>query len=108
MKDTDIVHLEKLLDNFKKPRFDPDKKLSAGILKLAEELLSENNTVHFPQNLWHKYLDITRSSVFLRGLDEADKRGRLAETVFKAIRISHYSLLKLIEQRVGAHPEKPF
>ena len=108
MKDTDIVHLEKLLDNFKKPRFDPDKKLSAGILKLAEELLSENNTVHFPQNLWHKYLDITRSSVFLRGLDEADKRGRWAETVFKAIRISHYSLLKLIEQRVGAHPEKPF
>ena len=108
MTDSDIIHLEKMLDDFSKS-FGPDadKKLPANILKFAEELLNDKSASHVPQKLWHKYLDVTRHSGFLKALREREKRYRWAETVFKSIRVSHYTLTKLLEQRVEAHPEKP-
>ena len=77
---------------------------SISLLDHAEKLLEENIAVS--KDVWHKYLDLTRSTLFLTNLNSSEERYKWAETAFKAIPISDYSLLIMINQRTEAHPDK--
>ena len=108
MNDTITKQFEKRLEDLERSiGHIADKKLPSDILKLAEDILSDKKYYHLQDGLWHKYLDLTRRSKFLKGLKDREERYRWAETVFQAIKCSHYSLLKLLEQRLSLHPEKP-
>jgi len=105
MDSVNINEFEKKLDDFSKGLW--EENFPSTILQLAEKILEEKKLFQRNDSLWHKYLDITRHSKFLKNLKDRDERYRWAETTFKAIKISNYSLLKLFEQRVLLHPEKP-
>ncbi len=79
--------------------------LAKNILKTAENIISSGYDSMIDNLVWHKYLNLTRLPQFLLSLNLPEESYRWAETVFKIIRISDYSLLKLFEQRVSSHPE---
>ncbi len=76
------------------------------LLQAAESLLSGPGEQRGDPALWHRYLDCTRTSPFLKSLAHREARERWAETTFKAIRHSGYSLETMLEQRVAAHPRR--
>jgi acyl-CoA synthetase (AMP-forming)/AMP-acid ligase II len=55
---------------------------------------------------WHDYLDVTADPSFLQALPDAAARQRWAETTFRAIRLSNYSLRTLLQQRARAHGDR--
>ncbi len=82
-----------------------EKKFSSDeLLDVVEKLLEEN--IIISKDVWHKYLDLTRNTFFLNNLNSKEERYRWAETTFKVIRTSDYSLLDMINQRVESHPDK--
>jgi long-chain acyl-CoA synthetase len=80
---------------------------SRQLLKLAKEAL-EGDGPSISPDLWHLFLDITRHPAWLKSLGSSEIRDEWAETVFKIIDISNYSLELLFKQRVQAHPDHPF
>ena len=82
-----------------------ESTLAKNILKTAENIISSSHEPKVDNSVWYKYLDLTRLPHFLLALNQPEETYRWAETVFKIIRISDYSLLKLFEQRVNSHPE---
>lgn len=56
--------------------------------------------------IWHDYLDATGLSDFLERLPDPETRTRWAETTFRAIRRSGYSLRTMLERRAAAHPDR--
>ena len=81
-------------------------KFSESLLKTVERILNSPNIKQIENNIWHDYLDLTRLPNFLESLDNIQFRYRWAETTFKIIKASDYSILNLIEQRVRHHGEK--
>ncbi len=81
------------------------QKLPIRLLKSAEDVFSSGLQNKIDNKIWHRYLDLTRFPVFLQSMN-LDERYRWAETVFKAIRASDFSIRNLIEQRTTRHPEK--
>lgn len=81
------------------PHADPKE-----VLEFAERLLSEE----LPNELWHRYLDVTRAPHFLQSLPDREHRERWANTTFEAIRRSDFRLETMIEQRVAAHGARVF
>lgn len=77
---------------------------------LATVLAAENAVASelVPVHTWHRYLDVTRRREFLLALPDTAARSRWAETTFRAIRSSGYSLATLLSQRVAAHPDRVF
>jgi len=57
----------------------------------------------FSRKTWFEFLDETGKSLFLNTLDAA-RRIRWAETVFRIMQITQYSLNDLMKQRVDEHP----
>ncbi len=57
---------------------------------------------------WHMYLDLSRKPAWLQSLGSRELRYEWAETAFKIIEISGYSLERLFKQRVKEHPDHPF
>jgi len=57
----------------------------------------------FSRETWFEFLDETGKSLFLNALD-ATRRIRWAETVFRIMQITQYSLNDLMKQRVDEHP----
>jgi len=78
------------------------------LLTTAEGLLGAQGLTATPPELWHRYLDETRRSVFLQALPDAAARNRWAETTFSVIRGTQFGLESLFEQRVREHPERTF
>ena len=76
------------------------------MLQAAEDLLSGPEVERGPVELWHRYLDCSRKSPFLKSLADMGARERWAETAFQAIRHSGYTLETMLDQRVKAHPRR--
>ncbi|MCU7495227.1 MAG: AMP-binding protein, partial [Ignavibacteria bacterium] len=83
-----------------------DKSSACRVLSLAEEILALPVRTDAGESFWHKYLDLTRRTAFLRSLGDTALRYRWADTAFEAINISDYNLKALFDQRVEAHPER--
>ncbi len=77
---------------------------SEELLAIAEKILKENKIIS--NELWFRFLDLTKSPIFLTNLKSREMQYRWAESAFKIIRLSNYSLLDMINQRVQSHPEK--
>jgi long-chain acyl-CoA synthetase len=87
------------------PGADLDAAASA-LLQTAAELLESPNGGSLPPGRWHEYLDVTRRPTFLRCMPDRRARERWAETAFRAVRVSGYSLRTMLEQRARAHPDR--
>ncbi|MFH1964288.1 MAG: AMP-binding protein, partial [Acidobacteriota bacterium] len=80
---------------------------SRQLLMLAKKALEEDGSSVSP-DLWHLFLDISRKPAWLKSLGSPELRYDWAETVFKIIDTSNYSLELLFKQRVQEHPDHPF
>lgn len=80
---------------------------SRQLLMFAKKALEEDGSSVSP-DLWHLFLDITRKPAWLKSLGSPELRYDWAETVFKIIDTSNYSLELLFEQRVQEHPNRAF
>ncbi len=77
------------------------------ILAAAQRALAGETSTENPET-WHLFLDITRRPAWLQALGSREKRYEWAETVFRIIEISGYSLEILFRQRAAEHPDHPF
>jgi long-subunit acyl-CoA synthetase (AMP-forming) len=75
------------------------------LVALAEKLLKTADSDPGSQ-FWHRYLDITGRSPFLKSLPDRVSRGRWAETAFRAIAVSGYSVPHLLARGVSRHPDR--
>jgi len=99
----DMQVFQKRLDELNELLNKSDTKFdSSELLRLAEEYLNKS----LPKELLHKYLNLTKSSFFLSQLKNRDEQYRWAETAFKAIRASDYSLYDLMKYQVENFPDK--
>ncbi len=76
------------------------------LLETAEELLTGDTVAGVPKELWHRYLNETRRPDFLHALPDRSARERWAETAFRVILATQFSLEALFEQRVRDHPDR--
>ena len=107
MNDILFIRFRKQLDELKHLIDNSiESKFSESLLKTVERILNSSNIKQIENNIWHDYLDLTRLPNFLESLDNIQLRYRWAETTFKIIKASDYSILNLIEQRVRHHGEK--
>ncbi len=79
---------------------------ASDLLQLAEEFLQGDKVAAAPTQTWHRYLNETRRSAYLQALSGPSARERWAETTFRTILATQYSLETLFEQRVGEHPDR--
>jgi long-chain acyl-CoA synthetase len=105
--------LEPALASWHRTTDDPDGAATAALdlLRAAEHALAvagseADSPGPGPAVFWHDYLDATRRPRFLRALPDVAARERWAETAFRAIRVSDYSLRTMLEQRAAAHPDR--
>ena len=92
--------IESLLD-----RNNPNDALL--LLETAEKTISGEGKKIDPET-WHRYLDLTRKPEWLQALGDRKNQYRWADTTFKIIEESAYSLEILFRQRVNEHPDHPF
>ena len=85
---------------------DDAAEAAAGLLACAEEHLASPSSDPADAALWQEYLGATGSPDFLERLADAPARGRWAESTFRAIRRSGYTLRSMLQQRVAAHPDR--
>jgi long-chain acyl-CoA synthetase len=78
------------------------------LLEIAEEMLGENRPQPEMKELWLRYLDETRRTVFLLALPDPETRTRWAETTFPLVQDLDYGFEDLIRQRVREHPERTY
>ncbi|MCM2315766.1 MAG: GNAT family N-acetyltransferase [Thermoanaerobaculia bacterium] len=76
------------------------------LLSTVETLLESGRPQHVAAADWHEYLEVTGHSSFLQSLPNLGARERWAETAFRVIRVSDYSLRTLLEARARVHPER--
>ncbi len=83
------------------------ERASMALLADAESLLANMQALS-PEDalVWHRYLDITRRTSYLRSLPSDEDRTRWAETTFRAIEVSGYTLETMLVQRAQAHGER--
>jgi long-chain acyl-CoA synthetase len=79
---------------------------AVALLRAAEAAGAEAAGDGVDAGTWHEYLDATGRSDFLRSLPDRSARERWAGTAFRAIRVSGYSLLTMLDQRVRAHGDR--
>jgi long-chain acyl-CoA synthetase len=99
-------HLVQALSGWESEAAGCSAAAAADLLRAAEQALSSPAQADIPPATWHEYLDATGSSAFLLCLADRSARERWAETAFRAIRVSGYSLLTMLEQRVRRHPHR--
>jgi len=83
-----------------------DSQNASYLLKITEDIFSTGIQNTIDKRAWQRYLDLSRFPIFLQSLKHINERYRWAETVFKAISASNYSIRDLIEQRTIRHPDK--
>jgi long-chain acyl-CoA synthetase len=76
------------------------------LLAAVESMLASGRIGEIPDEVWHRYLDETRRTVFLQALPDDEARNRWAETTFSVIRAAEYGFATLLDQRVREHPER--
>ena len=64
-----------------------------GLLETAEDLLAAKGFSETPPEIWHRYLNDTRRTVFLQALPDPTARDRWAETTFPVLRASQFPRL---------------
>ncbi|MGE5402447.1 MAG: GNAT family N-acetyltransferase [Ignavibacteriales bacterium] len=106
MNNDNIYDLKLELEKWQTNKTETDSTSACRVLSLAETILNSGPGLQTDAELWHRYLDTTRHSVFLRSLSGRSERYRWADTAFNAVRISNYNLKTLFEQRVQAHPDR--
>jgi hypothetical protein len=84
-----------------------DRGLAEQLLAMAAETVTRPESVMKDRDTWHTWLRLTPKPIFLAALDGPDKRMQWADTTFHLIRLSGYSLLTLLSQRMEEHPERP-
>ena len=83
-----------------------DKSLAArDLLSTVETLLESGNPGNVAATHWHEYLEVTGRPSF-QCLPNLGACERWAETAFRAIRLSGYSLRTMLEPRAHSHPKR--
>lgn len=86
---------------------EPRERISASaLLDRAEACLAEAGTGAEHAALWHRYLNLTGLPAYLQALPDREARYRWAESAFRAIQQSDYTLLSMLEDRVSRHPSR--
>ncbi len=106
MKKNIEEEFENKLNEFENYLNNGEQYNSSELIFYVEGLL-KNHPFSISKNVWYKYLNLTRFPFFLNNLKDKEERYRWADTAFKVIKISGYSLIEMINQRVDEHPEKP-
>ncbi|MFO7891845.1 MAG: GNAT family N-acetyltransferase [bacterium] len=81
------------------------KKASEKLLHTAESLISNSKNKVIEPEEWHEWLRVTGKPEFLSILSDDKERNKWAETVFRVIRESNYSLHDLFKHRVTEQPD---
>ncbi len=76
------------------------------LVNTAREILAGERASWIPSNLWHRYLDRTRRSDFLRAVSSRELRFAWAEATFDIVVRSGYTLETMLRQRVASHPRR--
>ncbi len=103
----DLENLTDLLSDWENQSYHglSPNELAQKILFASENLLAAGKVSKRNKVLWHRYLHITGKSRFLQNLIERTLQYRWAETTFKIIRLSEYTLLDMFENHVSEHPK---
>lgn len=76
------------------------------LIHLAEKCLAASAAID--ADCWRRYLEFTGRSNFLRVLPGREFRHRWAETCFRAVMASGYTLETMLEERLRRHPDRIF
>jgi len=76
------------------------------LLTAADKMLASGRASEVPDEVWHRYLNETRRTVFLQALPDDQARNWWAENTFPLIRSTEYGFATLLEQRVREHPDR--
>ncbi len=82
-----------------------ESALALKILETAEKVVKTIYEKKIQKEIWYDFLFVTRKPAYLLALGERNLLLRWSEVVFKAIQVVEFSLLNLLEQRVGEHPK---
>jgi long-chain acyl-CoA synthetase len=83
-------------------------EVACALLQKAERLIASGADGTVERATWHAFLEATARPRFLASLPGREHRYRWAEAAFSLIRLADYTLLDMLEQRVKAHPDRPF
>jgi long-chain acyl-CoA synthetase len=86
----------------------PPPEVASSLLQQAECLISGGSDGAVDRATWHAFLEVTARPRFLSSLPDRAHRYRWAEAAFSIIRLADYTLLDMFEQRLRAHPDRPF
>jgi long-subunit acyl-CoA synthetase (AMP-forming) len=101
------AQLSLALDGWRTLPADEDAATMALALLAAAESALESPAAGEPgRAAWESWLGATRHPRFLTALPDADTRTRWAETAFRVIRATGFSLGDLLAQRVAEHPDR--
>jgi len=78
------------------------------ILRWAEDVLDSHAPDDIAPQTWHEYIEATSRPEFLKNLPDREHRDRWAQTIFRAILISNYTLQDLLGDRVRHCPNRVF
>lgn len=100
--------LETILEHWKNvsQKGKNNKKVAEKLLNTAESLILTSGSKKIEPHEWHEWLRVTGKSKFLSSLLNNESRYRWADTAFRVIRQSNYSLHDLFKQRVNKYPDR--
>jgi len=76
------------------------------ITELVDKIITENRITEYENKFWYDYLNKTGHPDFLSVIAEDETRVQWAESVFKIIQQTDFSLRHLFDQRVNDIPEQ--
>jgi len=97
---------ENLIDQWEAASPDELSELAADILRFTSNILESGKKNKIPDELWHRFLNITGRKIFIASLASRDDRYRWADIAIETIHHSNYNLLDLFEDRVNSNPDK--
>jgi len=91
---------------FRSPADSSPGNIAIALLEGSEKKLNSDQNISTDRKFWLDFLDQTKKPAFLQALGSEEMRNRWAELVFLILRKINYTLLDMLIQRVGEHPEK--
>jgi len=80
--------------------------LADDISSCAEEIISNGEADSLDAELWHRFLNLTGHTDFVRRLSSREKRYAWSEAACAGVLASNYTLLSMFEHRVEKHPRR--
>jgi long-chain acyl-CoA synthetase len=77
----------------------------AVIVELVDSLVKEGGIKDYQHGFWYEYLNKTGHPDFLSAIEDYETRAQWAESVFKIIQHTEYSLKDLFDERVKEMPQ---